>query len=165
VHLFQRGDGPVTGAPWLTRFLGKEDALRAAYYFCSTSRLCFPRYLHWPLMKNAFARVLSVAFLSCVLVQTGCTSGSDNSGSGGGSTPVVPVAVNPTVSSVSPAMVTAGAASTTLTVTGTGFTSSTTVQVGSAAETTTYSSSQRSAPDCDRRQSFGVQRVRSGRQS
>jgi hypothetical protein len=92
-------------------------------------------------MKNAFARVLSVAFLSCVLVQTGCTSGSDNSGSGGGSTPVVPVAVNPTVSSVSPAMVTAGAASTTLTVTGTGFTSSTTVQVGSAAETTTYSSS------------------------
>ncbi len=72
---------------------------------------------------------------------SGCSSGS----SGSSSTVTSPVAtstvVTPTVVSVSPAKLIAGAAATTLTVTGTGFLSSTTLQLGGVLENTTYISS------------------------
>lgn len=83
-----------------------------------------------------------VLFL-CLGVSTaisGCGGGSSNNGSGsggnsGGGSP------SPTVTSISPTAVTAGSTALTLTVNGTDFVSTTTVQVGGTADPTTYVSS------------------------
>ncbi len=66
----------------------------------------------------------------------GCSSepSSSSSGSSGGGTTATAL----TVTSVSPANITAGTTTVTLIVTGTGFTSSSSVQVGGVAETTTF---------------------------
>jgi len=66
---------------------------------------------------------------------TACSSGGSNSGSSGGGTTTVST---PTVSSISPAKLTAGVANTTLTVTGTNFISTSTLQVGGVVDPTTY---------------------------
>lgn len=73
---------------------------------------------------------MSALFAGC----GGGSSGSSYSGSGGngGGTQA------PTVTSISPATVTAGAGPLTLTVNGSGFISTTTVQVGGIADATTY---------------------------
>src|ERR1035437_9286677 len=85
-------------------------------------------------MKN-WARLLAVFTSCCVLlVLSGCGS-SPSSTNSGGSTPSV------VVSSISPATVTAGTGALTFTVNGSGFTSSTAVQVSGVLETTTYVSS------------------------
>ncbi|MDR3740791.1 MAG: IPT/TIG domain-containing protein [Terracidiphilus sp.] len=67
-------------------------------------------------------------------ILTGCGGSSSNSG---GTT----TTATPTVSSISPTTVAAGSGDLTLTVNGTGFLSTTTVQVGTVAEPTTYVSS------------------------
>jgi trimeric autotransporter adhesin len=89
-------------------------------------------------MKN---RALVAVFL-CLGVSTllaGCggssngSSGSGGSGGSGGTT-----TPTPTVTSISPTSVTAGSGTLTLTVNGTNFQSSTTVEVGGADDATTY---------------------------
>ncbi len=87
--------------------------------------------------------------VSCVILTTGlsgCSNGSGASGSsssgsssGTGTTTGTgtTVAASPTVTAVSPATVVAGATATTLTITGTNFGSTSTVQVGSAVVPTT----------------------------
>ena len=94
-------------------------------------------------MKIQSSCTASVLGLVLSLCLTGCAGSSNNgsSGSAGSSGSSGSGTSAPTVSSVAPASLTAGAASTALTVTGTGFTASTAVQVGSAVETTTYVSS------------------------
>ncbi len=76
----------------------------------------------------------------CAFLLTACAggNGSSSGSSGGGST--TPAAV-PTVSSVSPSSITAGAGATTFTVTGANYTSTTAVQIGGALEPTTFVSS------------------------
>ena len=77
----------------------------------------------------------SLVVASCLfvfLLLAGCGGSSSNSAT------TTPQVTAPTVSAISPAAVPAGAAATTLTVTGTGFTASTVVQVNGTAETTTY---------------------------
>jgi trimeric autotransporter adhesin len=79
---------------------------------------------------------LCVALIGC---GGGSGSGSTGGGSdntGGGGTPTTP-----TITSISPTTVSAGAIATTLTVNGTGFLATTSVQVGGVTESTTYVSS------------------------
>jgi trimeric autotransporter adhesin len=83
-------------------------------------------------MKTSIRLVLPSCLVAFVLF-TGCGGSSSNSGG----TPTNPSS-SPTVSSISPATVTAGAESLTLTVTGTNFLSTTTVQVGGVADVTSY---------------------------
>jgi hypothetical protein len=66
---------------------------------------------------------------------TGCSSGGSNSNNGGSGGNTV---VTPSVVSISPAKLSAGVAATTLTVTGTNFTSTSAIQVGGVVEPTTY---------------------------
>jgi hypothetical protein len=73
--------------------------------------------------------------LSAFFLLTGCASSP--SGSSGGTTTTANV-TPPAITSVAPATIVAGSASTTLTVSGTGFTSSTAIQIGSVVEPTTY---------------------------
>ncbi len=84
-------------------------------------------------MKNYLGSLAVALCLFVPLLLAGC-AGSPNS-----ATPTTQVTA-PTVSAISPAAIPAGAAATTLTVTGTGFTASTVVQVNGTAETTTYAS-------------------------
>ena len=82
-------------------------------------------------------RVLGVLCLCASFFVFGCGGGgsstsSNNGGSGGTNPPT------PTVTSVSPASVMAGSADTQLTVNGSNFQSTTTVQVGGVAEVTSY---------------------------
>lgn len=82
--------------------------------------------------------LIGTAATSCIfaaLLLTGCGGGGSNSG---GSTPS---ATQPTVSSITPATVMAGSGPLSLTVSGTGFLSTTTVQVGGVADVTSYVSS------------------------
>jgi len=81
----------------------------------------------------------AVVFLgSCVLLTScgGSSGGGTGTGGGGGGSEQAP-----TVSSISPATVTAGVGPLTLTVNGSGFINSTTVQVGGVSDPTTYVSS------------------------
>jgi hypothetical protein len=82
-------------------------------------------------------RALSATFLcsSAFVLFTGCAS-SPSGSSGGTSTGTA--AIPPVISSVSPTTILAGSAATTLTVSGSGFTSSTAIQVGGSVEPTTY---------------------------
>lgn len=86
-----------------------------------------------------FALVLG---LGTAVILSGCGGGSNSggsggsSGSGGGST-----TPTPSITSISPTQVTAGASATILTVTGTGFQSTSVVEVDSVAESTAYVSS------------------------
>ncbi len=80
-------------------------------------------------------RVLSFAFLSVCALLPGCSSNpSAPTGGGGGTT----TAAAPTVTSVSPTQIPAGSATVTLTVNGTGFTSSTAIQVGTVVDATSF---------------------------
>jgi trimeric autotransporter adhesin len=72
------------------------------------------------------------AFLLTILLLTGCSSGTSSSSS------TTPAVTPPTVTSVSPSTVPVSAAATTITVTGTNFTSSSVVQVAGVTEPTTY---------------------------
>jgi hypothetical protein len=86
-----------------------------------------------------FCMLLLYAGLSALVV--GCGGGSpggssgSSGGSGGGTSPAL------TVTSISPTSVAAGSGSVTLTVDGTGFLSTTVVEVNQVAEPTTYVSS------------------------
>lgn len=83
--------------------------------------------------------VCLLALFTAIVSQIGCGNGSGSSGSGGsGTNPITPAVAVPTVTSVSPATMIAGAGPTTLTVTGTGFTSGTAIQIGGVVEPTTY---------------------------
>ena len=83
-------------------------------------------------MKNYLGSLVVAPCLFVFLLLAGCGGSSSNSAT------TTPQATAPTVSAISPAAVPAGAAATTLTVSGTGFTASTVVQVNGTAETTTY---------------------------
>lgn len=79
--------------------------------------------------------------LSLMGLLPGCGGGgggSNSTGSGSGDTNNTPT--TPSISSISPDKLTAGAPTTTLTITGSGFASSSIVVLGSTDETTTYSS-------------------------
>ena len=85
---------------------------------------------------TSLRRAVAVLLVSIpALCLTACSSGGSNSGSSGGGTTTVST---PTVSSISPAKLTAGVANTTLTVTGTNFISTSTLQVGGVVDPTTY---------------------------
>ncbi len=87
-------------------------------------------------MKSFHFAVLSLCLGVSVLF-AGCGGGSSSSsgsGSGGNTVP-------PTVTSISPATTAAGSEPLTLTVNGTGFLSTTTIQVGGVVDATTYVSS------------------------
>ena len=62
-------------------------------------------------------------------------------GNGSSSAPTIPATSAPVVASIAPTAVPAGASATTLTVTGSGFTAQTTIEVGNASETATFVSS------------------------
>src|ERR1700722_13094132 len=64
---------------------------------------------------------------------TSCGGGSSSSGSGSGNPPSAP-----TITSITPASVIAGSSPATLTVNGTGFVSTSVVQVNGASESTTF---------------------------
>jgi hypothetical protein len=83
-------------------------------------------------MKN-LAGLSSLSF--CLGVSIALTACGGGSGSG---TSTQPQAQPPVVTSISPAKVTAGAANTTLTVSGSNFTATTVVQVGPTIEPTTF---------------------------
>lgn len=76
-------------------------------------------------------RLSLLVFGICVFL-AGCGGGNGN-GSGGGNTPATP-----TISSISPTSVTAGAGPVTLTVNGTNFLSTSTVEVNGQSESTTF---------------------------
>src|SRR5271168_2889310 len=94
-------------------------------------------------MKIALVRVVCCLCLGVSVSIMGCGSGSSSSSTTPTSptTPTTPTVISPTVISLSPAKVAAGAGNTTLTVTGTGFDSTTAVQVGDVVEVTTFVSS------------------------
>ncbi len=79
---------------------------------------------------------LTVFFIGCGGGSSGSSgsggSGSGGSGGGGGNTPA------PSITSISPTSVTAGSAALTLTVNGSGFVSTSVVQVGGTSESTSY---------------------------
>ncbi len=77
---------------------------------------------------------LALAVVCLIATISGCSTAGSNTTS---TTPVTPVTAV-VVSSVSPAKLAAGAAATTLTITGSGFTSTSSVQVGGALESTTF---------------------------
>lgn len=91
-----------------------------------------------PSQFRLFALALGI---SIPILVGGCGGGGSNSGSGstgsGGGGNTTPA---PAITAISPTSVTAGASATTLTVTGSGFINSSVVEVGGAAETTTYGS-------------------------
>jgi len=92
-------------------------------------------YTYGQMTNHKFsALILSVS--TCALI-AGCGGGSNGStgGGGGGGNNA------PTITSISPTSVPAGSASFTLTVNGTGFISTTTIQVGTVDEQTSYVSS------------------------
>ena len=76
------------------------------------------------------------ALVLLVFIVAGCGSGSSNSSSNGQGNPN-PL---PTISSLSPSTVTAGAASTTLDVVGTGFVNASVLQWNGTSLTTTFTS-------------------------
>ena len=82
--------------------------------------------------------LLSAPLCLSALFLSSCTGGSSSNTGGGTTTPVQPA---PSITSITPTSLTAGAAATNLTVNGASFTSSTAVQVGGSLEATTYVSS------------------------
>lgn len=83
-------------------------------------------------------------FATICVVLSCCVVGCANKGSGSSTPPSTPPSTPsaaPTVSSIAPATVLAGSAATTITVTGTGFTSSTVIELAGLSEATTYGSS------------------------
>lgn len=91
-------------------------------------------------MPRSLRALLSCRFfLVLILGFLGLLAGCAGSNSGGGSsTPSTPITATPAISSISPTKLNAGSADLTLTVSGSGFISSSTVDVGSTAEATTY---------------------------
>lgn len=89
-------------------------------------------------------RVVASSLVFCLGVSfvllTGCAGGGSSS-SGTTTPPSTPTVTAPTVTSITPTSLPAGSAATAITVTGTGFTSTTAIQVGGTVENTTYSSS------------------------
>jgi sugar lactone lactonase YvrE len=89
-------------------------------------------------MKHFSSSVLLLCLGVSGLI-AGCGGGgSNNGGSGGNGSGGGTQVTAPTVTSISPTTAPAGSAALTLTVNGTGFTSSTTIQVGGAADVTKY---------------------------
>jgi len=86
-------------------------------------------------MQNTI-RLTALFCLIASAILTGCSGGS-SSGSSTTTTTLPPPAA-PTVTSISPTTVAAGAGPLTLTINGTGFLSTTTAQVGDVADVTTY---------------------------
>src|ERR1700760_4929552 len=84
-------------------------------------------------MKNRLRGLIALLCAGFVVCVAGC--------GGSGSASTGPGTVTPSVRSVSPTSVVAGSSATTLTVTGTGFTSTSVVQVGGVPEPTTFVSS------------------------
>ena len=74
--------------------------------------------------------------LSLLVLVGGCSGGGSGSGGGGGNNIPTPV-----ISSISPTSLAAGSGAQTITVVGSGFTSSSVIEVGGVAEVTTYVSS------------------------
>ena len=85
-------------------------------------------------MKAMFRFSLAALAFCVPTFLAGC-SGSSNSS---GASPQPPVVTAPSISAITPATVPAGASALTLTVTGTGFQSGTTLQIGGAAVQATY---------------------------
>ncbi len=83
--------------------------------------------------KPLFPLSLGLALLMLV---SGCSGGGSGSGGGGGNNVPTPV-----ISSISPTSLSAGSSAQTITVMGSGFTSSSVIEVGGVAEVTTYVSS------------------------
>jgi hypothetical protein len=79
---------------------------------------------------------LSVLALGLLGVVSGCGAANSNPSSGGNTTVAAPA-----ITSINPSSVPAGSASTTLTISGTGFLNSSVVQLAGASEPTTYGSS------------------------
>lgn len=84
-----------------------------------------------PKFNSYTHRFFCAIVIVCACSLYGC-SNSNSSSNGGGTVTA------PTISSVTPSAVVAGASDTTLTLAGTGFTSTTTVSVNNTAEATTY---------------------------
>ena len=82
-------------------------------------------------------RIFGLSCLSVSLFALGCGGGSGSSNSSGGGTGNN-TPPTPTVTSISPPSVMAGSATTQLTVNGTNFQSTSTVQVGGVADVTSY---------------------------
>lgn len=78
--------------------------------------------------NSYLTKFLCTALTASVCFFCGCSNSSNKSST----------AITPTVSSITPATVVAGASDTTLTIAGSGFTSATTVTVNNTAEATTY---------------------------
>jgi trimeric autotransporter adhesin len=88
-------------------------------------------------MKSKGFFLLSLALILAVLAgSNGCSGGGSGSGGGGGNTTPTPV-----IASVTPTSLTAGSSAQTITVMGSGFISSSVIEVGGVAEVTTYVSS------------------------
>ncbi len=87
--------------------------------------------LNLPDMKNAIYLVAILCLIASAVL-TGC---GGSSASNGGTTTTTPA---PTVTSISPTTATAGSGPLTLTVNGTGFQNTTTIQAGDVAEVTSY---------------------------
>src|SRR3954464_4038640 len=85
-------------------------------------------------MPNNLGGWIAVICVCSSFLVLGCSSGSS-----GSSTSTAPV--TPMVSSIAPSAVLAGSAATTVTITGTGFTSSTIIELAGVSEPTTYVSS------------------------
>ena len=79
-----------------------------------------------------------VLTLAASVLSNGCSGGGSGSGGGGGGGNVTPT---PAISSISPATLSAGASAQTITIMGSGFISSSVIEVGGVAEVTTYVSS------------------------
>jgi trimeric autotransporter adhesin len=76
----------------------------------------------------------TICVFFCSFSLSGCSGGGNSSGGGGGTT----TQPAPAVTSISPTKLTAGAGVTVVTITGTNFTSGSTVKVNGVSETTTY---------------------------
>ena len=91
-------------------------------------------------MRRYFVTFRAVSLLSALTLSlAGCAGGGGSSSTTTTTTtPTPPVVASPTVASVSPATLPAGSAAVALTVNGANFTNTSTVQVGTVAEATTY---------------------------
>jgi uncharacterized repeat protein (TIGR01451 family) len=86
-------------------------------------------------MKSKGLLSLSLLALAVSVLSSGCSGGSSGSGGGGNLTPA------PAISSITPTSISAGASAQTITVIGSGFTSTSVIEVGGVAEVTAYVSS------------------------
>ena len=96
------------------------------------SQMCSQAVLPCSDEKSGLHFLLPACLAVCVSF-TGCSTSTN----GASTTPVTPTAANPTVSSISPAVLPSGAAAMSLIVSGTGYTTSSSVQVGGVVEPST----------------------------